>query len=147
MLAGGFGCFIFSSKKKTSNLTNTSTDFFRKAFAGFQPANLGVIRIRRFRCRDSGEILPLRDPCMLVYLPTFSHKNQPNVRRQIYHTWILRDECKVVFFLSTEVIYGCLAFAGRLSRSKLISWSLPWKVAGPALRESMEKLGFILSCT
>ena len=98
MLAGGFGCFIFSSKKKTSNLTNTSTDFFRKAFAGFQPANLGVIRIRRFRCRDSGEILPLRDPCMLVYLPTFSHKNQPNVRRQIYHTWILRDECKVVFF-------------------------------------------------
>ena len=25
------------------------------------------------------------------------------------------------------VIYGCLACAGRLSRSKLISWSLPWK--------------------
>lgn len=48
-----------------------------------------------------------------------------------------------LFFFSTEVIYGCLACAGRLSRSKLISWSLPWKVAGPGFREKYGK-GWVL---
>ena len=43
--------------------------------------------------------------------------------------------CKVghVFFLrfeDAEVICVCLVCAGRISRSKLISWSLPWKAAG-----------------